>query len=323
MPCYPGRISCRQNGVQTGLRLAYSGILSSTIQAIPILPREALIATDRLIATFDGPHIEKHGVPADCFARVLQGIQKAVRLMVEHLGGRGSGPGRPPQWARDQSALGLVASHPGSLVAELALTLPNGQSELLNLGPQAMEALLNWNQDEDISELPPQVHQRFLAISLALPEHTTLYLGTPADTRRVVLNPAGSTAVSKPEAEEALLQGWLKEVNWHNRTAQLHQSAGPYTRLQFGADLDEEMLRLATQYVEIRGHGTFRDDDNWQTVRVEAVNATRSWHEPFDLEEFLNDPNPKTFDPTEIVTLDLTNEEWETFNRAIRESREV
>ncbi len=203
------------------------------------------------------------------------------------------------------------------------MTSPNGQSELLNLGPRAIETLLNWNQDDDTSEVSPHVQERLIGISSALPEQTTLYLGTPHDTRRVQFNPAEPTAVSKPEAEEALLQGWLKEVNWHNRTAQLHQSVGPYTRLRFGPNLDEDMLRLATQYVEIRGQGTFLDDDNWRTVRAESVRATRSWRDPFDIEEFLNDPNPTIFDPTDIVTLDLTNEEWEVFNRAIREGREV
>jgi len=162
-----------------------------------------------------------------------------------------------------------------------------------------------------------------MTISSVLPEHTTLHLGTPDNTRLIQFNGAKPTSVSKPDIEEAFLEGWLKEVNWHNRTAQLHQLDGPYTRLRFGPDLDEEMLRLATQYVEIRGHGTFRDDDNWRIVRVETVRADRSWREPFDLEKFRNDPNPKIFDPTDIVTLDLTDEEWEVFNRAIRESREA
>lgn len=44
---------------------------------------------------------------------------------------------------------------------------------------------------------------------------------------------------------------------------------------------------------------------------------------PFDLNAFLNDPEPKIFNPDELVRIDLTDEEWEAFNRAIREGREV
>ena len=123
--------------------------------------------------------------------------------------------------------------------------------------------------------------------------------------------------------EEALLYGWLKEVNRHNGSAQLHQAVGPYIRLSFDADLDAEMLRLATQYVEMRGLGIFNQDDRWKAVRVEEVRATRSWREPFDLDAFLSEPNPKTFDPDRIITIDLTEEEWYSFNQAIRESRNV
>ncbi len=43
----------------------------------------------------------------------------------------------------------------------------------------------------------------------------------------------------------------------------------------------------------------------------------------FDLDAFLNDPNPKIFKPDEIVRIDLSDEELEAFNRAIREGREA
>ena len=262
-------------------------------------------------------------MPADCFAEVLQGIQKAIRLMVEHLAGRDPGPGRPPQWVRNQSTIGLVATRPGSMMVELALAPPDGQTDLLDYGPQAIVSLLNWSPNGDDSHLPRHVEEGITAMSAALPEDTTLFLGTPDDTRRVVLHRTKPLAARESEAEEALLQGWLKEVNWYNRTGQLHQAVGSYIRLRFGPDLDEDMLRLATQYVEVMGSGTFRDDDNWRTVRVETVRATRSWRDPFDLEEFLNDPNSKIFDPTDIVTLALTREEWESFDRAICEGREA
>ena len=126
-----------------------------------------------------------------------------------------------------------------------------------------------------------------------------------------------------PRSEEALLYGWLREVNWDKRTAQLHDYSDEYVSLRFDDALDDEMLRLATQYVEVRGKGRFNSRDEWTAVHVEHLSETRSWSEPFDLEVFLNEPDPKIFDPDKVVTIDLTDEEWEAFDRAIREGREA
>jgi len=254
---------------------------------------------------------------------MLHGVQDAVRLLVQHLGGRDPGPGRPPQWVLNQSAIGVAAIRPGSLVADLVLSPPSGQTELLDYGRQALETLLNWNQSEDAA-LPSQVEEKIIGITRTLPENMKLFLGTPDDTHQLELRQTKPIVSLEPEADqEALLYGWLKEINWHNGTAQLHQSVGSYIRLRFDSDIDTEMLRLATRYVEVRGQGRFNQDDQWKTVLVEEVRATRSWKETFDLEEFLSDPTPKAFDPDRIVTIDLTEEEWDSFNRAIREGRDV
>ena len=53
----------------------------------------------------------------------------------------------------------------------------------------------------------------------------------------------------------------------------------------------------ATHYVEVRGYGRLNAKDEWTSILVKQVNATRSWAEPFDLDSFLEDPNPKIFDP--------------------------
>ena len=125
------------------------------------------------------------------------------------------------------------------------------------------------------------------------------------------------------ETEEALLYGWLKEVDWGERTARLHEAGGGRVRLSFGPALDGEMRRLATEYVEVRGTGCFDGRDEWVEVRVEELNETRSSAEPFDLDAFLNDPNPKVFDPEKAVPIDLTDEEFEAFLSTIREGREA
>ena len=50
--------------------------------------------------------------------------------------------------------------------------------------------------------------------------------------------------------------------------------------------------------------------------------ADRSWNEPFDLEAFLNDPNPKVFDPDKLVTASEPFDVDE-FIRIIHESRDA
>lgn len=117
---------------------------------------------------------------------MLQGVQDAVRLLVQHLGGRDPGPGRPPRWVLNQSAIGITAIRPGSVVADLVLSPPGGQTELLDYGSQALETLLNWNQREDAT-LPSRVEEKISDITRTLPEDIRLFLGTPDETRQLEL----------------------------------------------------------------------------------------------------------------------------------------
>lgn len=126
-----------------------------------------------------------------------------------------------------------------------------------------------------------------------------------------------------PVVEEALLAGWLKEVDLHNGTARLHDAGGGHVSLRFDPSQAEEMRRLTGQYVEARGSGRFNDQGEWTTVLVEQLRETQAWSEPFDLDALLNNPEPKIFNPDDLVRIDLTDEEWEAFNRAIREGREA
>ena len=122
--------------------------------------------------------------------------------------------------------------------------------------------------------------------------------------------------------EPALVHGWLMEVNWACGTAKLHLVHGRVVPLRFEPALNDDMRRLATQYVEIRGRGRFNDNDNWNMVFVEQVSGTRSWSEPFDLEAFRNAPNPKIFDPEKVVTVSEPFDVDE-FIRTIQEGRDA
>ena len=62
------------------------------------------------------------------------------------------------------------------------------------------------------------------------------------------------------------------------------------------------MQRLARQHVEVRGRGQFNQKGSWTPVTVEEIRTTHPFGEPFDMDEFLNDPTPKLFDPDNLVT---------------------
>ena len=281
------------------------------------------MTNDQLVVTLDGPGIGESGVPLDAFTAVLDRIQSAMRLMVGHLGGREPTPGQPPSWVRYQSRMRLTATRSGSFVAELTLEPSrDGQTDMFGYGPRALEAILGWDGRED-SALPPMVADELQQAASSLPPDVQLWLGDGGDSRKVEVGRTDRVDRLAPQADTAVLEGWLKEVNWDRRTAQLHHFGGGYVRLRFGAELDDEMLRLATRYIEVRGRGRFNRNDEWTTVDVEQVRETRSWQQPFDLEAFRNHSSPKIFDPEKIVPIDMTDEEWETFDQAIREGRDA
>ena len=281
------------------------------------------MTNDQLLVTLDGPGIGESGVPLETFTAVLGRIQSAMRLMVGHLGGREPSPGQLPSWMRDQSRMRLTATRSGSFVAQLTLEPSrDGQSDMFGYGPRALGAILGWDGMED-STLPPMVIDELQQAASSLPQDVQLWLGDGEDSRKVEVGRTARVDKLSLQADTALLEGWLKEVNWDRRTAQLHQFGGEYVRLRFDAELDDEMLRLATQYIEVRGRGRFNRNDEWTVVDVEQVRETRSWQQPFDLEAFHNHPSPKIFDPEKIVAIDLADEEWESFDRAIREGRDA
>ncbi len=276
----------------------------------------------QLSLTLEGPRVAEGGVPVAALITTLEGVQDAMRLMVEHLGEQQPKRGRRPKWIQEQSALRLVSTKPGSFVAELARE-PSGNVEVFqrDYGLRAFDALQNWNGSEN-STLPGVVTARLYQIPSALPQGVRVWLGGADDSRRVEIKRRSRARRVGPGTEEALLHGWLKAVNWDKRTAQLHRSVGGYVRLRFDEPLDEAMLDLAKQYVEVRGRGRFRKDGVWTAVDVMQLSGTRSWHEPFDMATFLDDPNPKVFSSKNVVTASEPFDVDE-FNRAIREGRDV
>ncbi len=119
-----------------------------------------------------------------------------------------------------------------------------------------------------------------------------------------------------------MVYGRLRAVDWVERTAKLVPYRGRTVNLRFDAGHDRQMLELAMQYVAVTGEGEFDNRDQWSYIHVEEIQGTRSWNKPFDLEAFLNDPNPKIFDPDKVIRASEPFDVDE-FIRVIREGRDV
>lgn len=267
--------------------------------------------------------MEEQGVPIECLTNTLKGVQEALHRLAGHLAGGLGGSESIPPLIRTQSALRVRDARRGSLVLEAALGSREGQEPLLeNHGQRALDTLLDWDGQED-SRLPASVKASLREVERNLPLNMHVFLGDgTGNTRRLRLEPLGHVRQVRPEPEEATLEGWLKEVNWKEKTAQLHRSEGRHIVLRFDPALDERMRELANQYVGVVGTGRLGKGDQWGRIAVQDIRPTRP-ADPFDLEQFLADPDPRLFEPDRLVTIDLTEAEWTSFRDAIREGREI
>ena len=121
--------------------------------------------------------------------------------------------------------------------------------------------------------------------------------------------------------ERALLHGQLKNVSLRYGTAELHRYNEKPVPLRFDTKMDHKMIRLRNKYIEIEGRGVINKNDRWENIHVTDANDEPYGKKSFDLEAFRNNRNPKVFDPDNMITIEMTDEEWESFDRAIHESR--
>lgn len=102
------------------------------------------------------------------------------------------------------------------------------------------------------------------------------------------------------EPEPALIRGRLEDVDLKQGTARLDNYMDDSVPLQFDTALGEDVLRLESTHVRVDGKGWISDEDKWIVINIEKIVPTSS--EMRTVEEILNDPNPKLFDPDTVVT---------------------
>ena len=273
-----------------------------------------------LFVTFMGGRADG-GVGVDCLTVTLSAVQDAARIVANDLAARSPDAANPP---KDAAAMRFVAVSEGSFVAKLALeSAADGGERADDYGARAIDAILNWDGGYEDSALPDEAVEKLHGIHPALPMDMRVWLGGIENRLAVEIKRVIHAVKTASEPERAVLHGWLKEVNWNTRTAQLHRYGFKgHIRLRFAESLDREMVRMATRYVEISGVGRFNANDDWTTVRVDAIKAADTGGEPFDLDAFLNNPNPKIFRSEDVVRASEPFD-VDAFNRAIRRGRNV
>ncbi len=118
--------------------------------------------------------------------------------------------------------------------------------------------------------------------------------------------------------EDALVMGRLMEVDWTKKTARLERFREKPVKLRFGKELDEEMRRFATQYVQVEGKGWLKesdtDEEEWIHIHVNEVSV------PYQSGE------PKIYrraDDARMKSPFRSDEELQDFIDVIREGRHV
>ena len=216
---------------------------------------------------------------------------------------------------------------PGSLVAELSLAESDELDIKDRYGQQAIVRLL---EGKDVALWPEQAANEWFRIGQDLsPEVDIISLEHPLSGQRkefrreeyVAVGAASGRPRLASATVAALVYGRLRAVDWVERTAKLVPYRGKTVNLRFDVDHDRQMLELAMQYVAVSGEGEFDSRDQWSYIQVEEIQGTRSLNEPFDLESFLNAPNPKIFDPDKVIRASEPFDVDE-FIRFIRSSRE-
>ncbi len=285
--------------------------------------RTVLMTPQPLIVTVvQSGNPELGGASMRDYLAVMGAIERAMRLMVEHLGGREPSRGQPPAWVQEQSQLQIIAQEPGSLVTEALPFPPVGtQLRLENHGEKAFAALRDWD-GTDQSSLPTSVTEHLYDAADKLGDQAQFFIGDRDQPRRVCVLRRRAIVQAQGDAEHALVHGWLREVNWAQGTAQLHNRDGNHVRLRFEDDLGADMQRLATQYVEVRGTGRINEQDEWTSIQVAELHPTRGWTEQFELDELLKNQVRKLFDPDKVVTASEPFDADE-FVRTIREARDA
>ena len=100
------------------------------------------------------------------------------------------------------------------------------------------------------------------------------------------------------EPEPALMYGRLADLDAEEGTAVLSAYWDCRVPLRLSAAMVGQALKLKHEFVKVTGQGWLDENDQWIAVEVEEIGLPEP---PRSVEEILNDPNPKLFDPDTVI----------------------
>ena len=143
------------------------------------------------------------------------------------------------------------------------------------LGAEARDRLLSWSGAGDDRTLPAAVRRTLLSIPDDWPEDLTSFrLCNRQETQ--------SVKVQLPGVVDIRIDGWLKEVNWQDRTARLRLAGGDWVPLRFAPTSDLAFKQHANSFVNIKGQGKSDTNGNWKFVDVVELEGDMSNSNPAD-----------------------------------------
>ena len=98
--------------------------------------------------------------------------------------------------------------------------------------------------------------------------------------------------------EPALMYGRLVDLDLEKGTAVLSVHRDCRVLLRLSDARIGDALKLKHKFVKVTGQGWLDENDQWIAVVVEEIGPPDPQR---SVEEILNDPNPKIFDPEQVV----------------------
>ncbi|UPT73251.1 MAG: hypothetical protein M0D55_15375 [Elusimicrobiota bacterium] len=218
-----------------------------------------------------GPAVENHRLSVDDFERLIHNIQLVVKRLGQRIAGQeGKRQGRIAKDIESSCSLDIVAIKAGSLEVQFGLPKPQTQPHLFgDIGVNAIESLLDgmsmidknsdgWPKDFDPSVTDPMLEVGRI-LNHGVNEIEFKYAGTKRGQRKVRYTSKLRTRIEKrietASPEELIIYGFLLEVDFKDKTAEIHEPLGNVIRISFESVLEDVILSGARKQVKVIGIG--------------------------------------------------------------------
>lgn len=236
-----------------------------------------------ITATFEGAVVGSGRVPVPDLVALLDGLQRAVLIVVEDLWGRKHRPGPAPFEIQEQATLQFGDVQAGSFRARLSLEPADaGNHEVMAIQSEAIEKLLTGIAAQ-LGGKQPDLPVAALKQTESLTARTVrrgirLILEGGKSRTRVEISESSAVSDSgpgrSPESARVQVAGRLLEIDYRDRTAEVWDALGNVTRIRFREDQCKDVDAARQQHVTVTARiagPTARSS----TLMLEALTRTR------------------------------------------------